>query len=65
MRVFVDPDLCEGHSKCEKAAPQVFEVDDDDLSHVLMDPVPEEYREGVEQAVRLCPRAAISMTEDE
>jgi ferredoxin len=64
MRVEVDHDLCEGHSKCEKSAPGVFEVRDDDLSYVLLDPVPEEHREGVERAVRVCPRGAIRLIED-
>ncbi len=59
MKVLVDPDLCEGHGKCEAAAPEVFELGDDDLSRVLIDDVPEELREKVENAIRLCPRQAI------
>jgi ferredoxin len=64
MRVEVDHDLCEGHGKCEKSAPAVFDLRDDDLSYVLLDPVPEEHREGVERAVRVCPRGAITLIED-
>lgn len=59
MKVLVDPDLCEGHGKCEAAAPEVFELGDDDLSHVLVDDVPDELRQKVENAIRLCPRQAI------
>jgi len=59
MKVVVDPDLCEGHGKCEAAAPEVFELGDDDLSRVLIDDVPEELRQKVENAIRLCPRQAI------
>lgn len=59
MKVLVDPDLCEGHGKCEAAAPEVFELGDDDLSHVLVDDVPEALRPKVENAIRLCPRQAI------
>lgn len=64
MKVRVDPDLCEGHGKCEKAAPVVFELRDDDLSYVLLDPVPEPEYEHVKNAVRLCPRQAISIIEE-
>ena len=31
MKVTVDHDLCEGNMKCQAAAPEVFEVRDDDL----------------------------------
>lgn len=59
MNVTVDHDRCEGHAKCQAAAPEVFEVRDDDLSYVLVDEVPEELVPKVEQAIRLCPRQAI------
>lgn len=59
MKVTVDHDRCEGHGKCETAAPEVFRVGDDDLSIVLIDDVPEHLREKVESAIRLCPRQAI------
>jgi ferredoxin len=49
----------EGHGKCQEAAPEVFELRDDDLSYVLMDEIPESLREKVERAIRLCPRQAI------
>lgn len=60
MRVVVDQERCEGHGKCANAAPTVFELGDDDLSHVLIDDVPESLREQVERAIRLCPRQAIA-----
>lgn len=63
MRVQVNHDMCEGHGKCEMTAPEVFELRDDDLSYVKLDPVPEELREKVERAIRLCPRQAISVVE--
>jgi ferredoxin len=59
MRVEVNPDVCEGHGKCEMTAPEVFELRDDDQSHVLMEDVPESLRAKVDRAIRLCPRAAI------
>ena len=64
MRVTVDPDLCEGHRRCEAAAPEVFKVDDDDLSRVLIERPGEELRDKVDRAVRVCPRQAINIIED-
>jgi ferredoxin len=61
MKVIVNHDQCEGHSRCQAAAPEVFEVRDDDKSYVLIDPVPEEQRANVERAARLCPKQAISI----
>jgi ferredoxin len=41
--------------------PEVFEVRDDDRSYTLMEDIPEELRAKVERAVKVCPRAAISL----
>ncbi len=62
MKVTVNQDACEGHAKCQGAAPEVFEVRDD-LSTVILDPVPESLRPKVERALRLCPRQAITISE--
>lgn len=63
--VTVNHDLCEGNAKCQSAAPEVFEVRDDDLAHVLVGDVPENARERVEAAIRLCPRLAIRWQESD
>ncbi|MDP3968165.1 MAG: ferredoxin [Nocardioides sp.] len=60
-KVKVDYELCEANALCEAVAPDVFQVDDDDMLHVLDDEVTEENRSRVEQAVASCPRAAISL----
>ena len=41
MRVVVDFDLCESNALCMAAAPEVFEVRDDDLLYVLDENPPE------------------------
>jgi ferredoxin len=61
MRVVVDYDLCESNALCMAAAPEVFEVRDDDFLYVLQDEPPDELREKVEEAVRRCPKQAISI----
>lgn len=60
MKVTVDPDRCEGHAKCQAAAPQVFALGDDDISRVLVDEVPASLKESVDRAIRFCPRQAIA-----
>jgi ferredoxin len=43
------------------AAPEVFEVRDDDFLYVLDEHPPEALRSKVEQAVRNCPKQAIKL----
>jgi ferredoxin len=64
MRVVVDFDRCESNALCMKAAPEVFEVRDDDLLYVLNEHPSEEQRAAVEAAVRVCPKQAISLLKD-
>lgn len=61
MRVVVDYELCESHALCIGAAPEVFEVRDDDRMYVLDETPPELLRVKVEQAVRQCPMQALSL----
>lgn len=62
MRVTVDYDLCTSIGTCERICPEVFEVRRDKLLYVLQDEPPEALREQVEEAVEMCPMAAISIT---
>jgi ferredoxin len=61
MKIEVSHDRCEGHGKCVTAAPEVFELGDDDLSRVKVagGVVPAALEEKVRAAIRLCPRQAI------
>jgi ferredoxin len=64
MRVVVDFDLCESNAVCMAILPEVFEVRDDDFLYVLDEHPPEEMRPKLEEAVRRCPKQAISIAED-
>lgn len=63
-RVVVDFDLCESNARCMEVAPEVFEVRDDDFLYILAEHPPEALRSKVEEAVRRCPKAAISIAEE-
>lgn len=63
MRVVVDLSQCESNALCVAAAPEVFDLDDDDQLHVLMENPTEGLREKVELAVRTCPKQAITLLE--
>lgn len=61
MRVNVDWDRCESNALCMAAAPEVFEVRDDDRLYVLVEEPGDELRSKVELAVRSCPMTALSI----
>jgi ferredoxin len=61
MRVVVDFDQCESNALCMGILPEVFEVRDDDFLYVLNEYPPEEMREKLMEAVRSCPKNAISI----
>lgn len=64
MRVVVDFDKCESNALCVNYAPEVFEVRDDDFLYVLIENPGEELRAKVGQAVRMCPKQAITLLEE-
>ena len=63
MRIVVDFDLCESNALCVDAAPELFVVRDDDLLYVLDENPGEDLRPKVEQAVRVCPKQALTIVE--
>lgn len=63
MKIVIDYDLCEANAICMAIEPSVFEVRDDDVLYILQEEPPEELRPKMEQAVRRCPKQAISIEE--
>jgi ferredoxin len=63
VRVDVDRDACEANAVCAGLVPEVFEVDDDDSLHILVDEVPGQLADGVLHAVSSCPKAALRLAE--
>jgi len=64
MKIVVDFDLCESNAVCMSIAPEVFEVRDDDFLYVLNEHPDESMRPKMEEAVRRCPKQAISIEEE-
>lgn len=60
MKIIVDTNLCEVHGDCVVAAPDVFDIgEDDDVVQVLIAEPGEEHRPAVTQAAKMCPVSAI------
>ena len=63
MRVRIDLDACQGHSRCALAYPEIFDVDDDAKAFVHVENIPPEWEDKALMAIANCPERAISMEE--
>ena len=64
MRVVVDFDRCDGTGLCAEAAPEVFELGEDDVLRVRAEQPPQQHWPAVELAARSCPKLAITLDAD-
>jgi ferredoxin len=53
--------LCEGFANCLVAAPDLFDLDDEDKVIILQDELDETERSRVEEAIRSCPVSALTI----
>jgi ferredoxin len=64
VKVFVDPQLCQGHTLCSMIAPDSFELSDiDGTSSPVSEVVPADQENAVREAAHSCPEQAISIEE--
>jgi ferredoxin len=63
-RIVVDRQLCEANAVCMKVVPEVFLVDESDKLHLLVERPPPELAARVANAVRRCPKSALSLVDD-
>lgn len=64
MKASVEKGTCMGDRNCNILCPEVFQYDEDELmSIVQMDVIPEKFEDVVRQAAEECPAAAITIEE--
>ncbi|BBZ29629.1 ferredoxin [Mycolicibacterium madagascariense] len=64
QKIEVDFGLCESNGVCMGIIPEVFDLDDQDYLHVLQEELTPQNEAAVREAVRQCPRQAISISEE-
>ncbi|GAA3433675.1 ferredoxin [Kutzneria kofuensis] len=62
MAIEVDRNLCEANGRCVAAAPEVFELENDEELVIHEPPVGAELAERIKVAVASCPRYALRVT---
>lgn len=63
-KIEVDFGLCESNAVCVGIIPEVFDLDEQDYLHILQDEVTPENEDRINEAVRQCPRQAISIRDE-
>ena len=61
MKILIDLDLCEANGLCMDACNEVFEVTEHDVLVVHQDRITPQLSDAIREAVRLCPRGALSL----
>ena len=61
MRVVVDYDRCDSTGVCAATAPELFELDDDDVLQVRAAQLAPDQWSAAEEAARSCPKLAIAL----
>jgi ferredoxin len=65
MKVWVDPDRCQGHTLCSMVAPDSFQLSDiDGSSSAVSELVPSDQQGQVREAAQSCPEQAIFTTDE-
>lgn len=59
MRVEVDQELCISCGACIDACPDVFDWNEDEKAHSILEEVPPELEEQTHEAMEGCPTSAI------
>ena len=59
FRVVVDHNECEANAVCVGVAPEMFELDDDEVLHILIEDPDGELATRAREAVDSCPKRAL------
>jgi len=64
MKATVDEVTCEGYAKCERIAPEIFKMDDQNIAHVIAETIEDtDQIQRARMAAQMCPVKAILLSE--
>jgi ferredoxin len=63
VKLRIDRDACQGHSRCYAIYPEIFDIDDDAIAFVTIEEIPFEWEERAHSAIANCPERAIHVVD--
>lgn len=63
MKVVIDREQCSGHGRCAAVAPDVFDLDDEGYSFLLVEHIDGKLEEQAREAAATCPERCIHLEE--
>ena len=64
MKLRVDSEMCQGHSRCYAAYPELFDIDDEGTAVVTVENIPPGWEDRAHNAIANCPERAIHIVEE-
>lgn len=63
MKLHVDKEMCQGHSRCYATYPELFDIDDEGTAFVSVEDIPPGWEDQAHNAIANCPERAIHIKE--
>ncbi|MES3635616.1 ferredoxin [Mycobacterium intracellulare] len=64
MKLRVDAEMCQGHSRCHATYPEMFDIDDEGTAFVTVESIPPEWEDRAHKAIANCPERAIHIVKE-
>jgi ferredoxin len=64
MKITLDRSLCSGHARCNAAAPEIYELDDDGYCAIDTLDVPAALESAATRGAEACPERAIKIMQE-
>ncbi|GAB6180450.1 ferredoxin [Desulfotomaculum defluvii] len=62
MKASVDQDLCISCGACIDTCPEVYDWNDEEKAHAIVDEIPQDQEESAKEAAESCPTEAIRVS---
>ncbi len=64
MKIRVDREVCQGHSRCYAAYPGLFDLDDEGIAFVVVEDISPGSEDQAHNAIANCPERAIHIVKE-
>jgi ferredoxin len=64
VKLHVERDTCQGHSRCYATYPELFDIDSEGIAFVTVEDLPSEWEDRAHSAVANCPERAIHIVKE-